>query len=130
MNMESVKIQEAKFLSWVKKYQITEVIGVDAEALADLQKQNQNLYFTEFDDLSGGFHLCQGICLDLDTRLPVLGWYRGNVEWEGENMEYIGVYTAVTLDCLKCDGSGESTNGRECKQCDGDGSGELIEFKV
>jgi hypothetical protein len=128
MNLESVKIQETKFLSWVKRYQITEVIEASPEALAELIDQNQHLYFTEFDDLSGGYHLCQGIWLDLDSRLPVLGWYKGAVEWEGEIMEFIDVYTSVSLDCTKCEGSGETKNGRECKQCEGDGAGELIEF--
>jgi hypothetical protein len=130
MNLENVKIEEGKFLSWAKKYQITQVIGADNGDLADLEKENQRLYFTEFDDLSGGFYLCQGIFLDLETRLPVLGWYKGNVEWEGENLAYIGVYTAVTLDCSKCDGSGLTKSGRDCKQCGGDGFGEFIEFNL
>ncbi len=130
MNLENTKNQEAKFHAWAEKYEITQVIGIDDKATAELEKQNQHLYFTEFDDLSGGYYLCQGLCLDLETRLPVLGWYKGNVEWEGENLAYIDVYTAVTLDCSKCSGSGLTKTGSDCKQCEGDGFGEFIEFNL
>lgn len=125
MKEEQIAEQKTIFESWVRQYGIYAYI----ESAEEVSKHDEKLVWTEYDDLSSSFYLCQGCDTDTTRRLPVLGWYLGQVPWEGDRLTFIDVNTAVSLDCLSCRGSGEKTNGDECSKCEGEG-GRLIEFSI
>ncbi len=125
MKEDQVAEQKTIFESWVRQYGIYAYV----DSAEEVSKCDEKLVWTEYDDLSSSFYLCQGCDTDTTRRLPVLGWYVGQVPWDGDRLTFIDVNTAVSLDCLSCRGSGEKANGDECSKCEGEG-GRLIEFSI
>lgn len=125
MKQDQIAEQKTIFESWVRLYGIHAYI----ESVEEVSKYDEKLVWTEYDDLGSSFYICQGCDTDTTRRLPVLGWFLGQVPWEGARLTFIDVNSAVSLDCLSCSGTGEKANGDECSKCDGEG-GSFIEFSI